>query len=853
MNSPNLQKLITTFLILAALTSSFVFLLSNTKLNIPTGPVDGQPQQVTVGGQNAFVESPSAVPSYDSPLLARSNIDSNIYGAITNNFTDQLAQKLMAANPNGPDLSKANPLTLPKNLGDLGGVANLVAPSFMPDLQTNKIRVADKYSYEDVMNYLSASQSAIQDILAPGLGQVGSQSLSLQSLGDLSAVFDQAENKIYQASVPAPLSSFNRSLLGFIDVQHSFFDQTDPAKTLIALQNPGSVIRPYQQAVQLEAQKLKTNLPKILSDAGGNKNSVADAMNSLFGIQKAYAFVDIIGGPSNIINLIVNGLISIIQNFVSQLTSADFWRKLFTEYLKDQLVHKLVQQVILWVRGGGKPQYVTNWQGFLGDSFKTGVSGVITKYAPGLCGNFRPLIKVALSPVAVDYNALINPYRCTLDRVVGNLTDFQNSFNDGGWIGYTSLLQPQNNFYGSLLQLSDASTVAGTKAQTASQNSANSASGFLSTKDCVHRITVNPENYGGGVSSESDARAMFTNNFISCSDAKCSFVTICDPDDQQAWRETTPGKTVADTLNQNLGTGPLQRIVNAQDFTALITALVNSALTKLVGLGQEGLTGLTADKLAQSGSLTDTCNGLNPQNLNPPPAAYTNCINQNKSINGTVNSSSGSQKDAVLTKIKSVLKTDGQLLDESNKILTLVDTTLGALNTVSSTCADTLNQSSSTIDAQNTLSFISQSEDQLLNTSSTYNGIITDLTVPGSPDKTLANLSNILSLLQNDDIASAASLLNITLSTTGDSSAIKEQFYSDLGAAVDNPGSTFGNLFGTVQSSGDKLATAKQDELAISQPDSCGILEEANGLFMLKDTCSLRVSKAYCRANGGPT
>lgn len=844
MNSPNTQKTISVFLVLAALTSSFVFLLSNTKVAVPANPAGQGAQQITVDGKSVFVEKYTTLPGYTSPLFARSDIGVPSSGIVSDTFTDQLIQKVLAANPNGPDLTSKNPLILPKNYGDMGGISNIVAMSFGPQLQDKKIKVSQKYTAEDIFNYLSASQSALDNILAPSLSDLSNQTISLQSLGDISSMYDRTENKIYETPVPAPLARFNRALLGFIDVQRTFFNQADPAKTLIALQNPKLVLDPYQKAVGIEANSLKESLPKLISSLGESDRAIG-MLNAVLGIQTAYAFSDFIGGVSNIINAILKALSNVYQYLSNALQNLGYFGKILTEVLKNLLVKKLSAQTVSWVGGGGEPKYVQNWQSFLGNSFNTAAGGIISKYAPQLCSNFGPLVQVVLtppSPQGAGYSPGSNPYSCTPDMVAANLAGFARNFESGGWLAYGALQQPQNNYYGTLLQLSEASAEAGSRAQEASKNSASAASGFLSTKDCKDTSTVNPDDYGGGVSSESDARALFADAFISCSDAKCSSVIICNPENPNALQETTPGKLVSDTLSKNLGGSPLERIVNANDLTGLLSALINSALSKLVELGTKGLTNLTADKLAaDNGSLADTCKGLTGD-------ALTKCQAENKDANTAA--MGASTKGVVVPKIQSVLKFKSQILNEANKIVAVIDQALGSLDTASSTCAVALDAASSTLDGSNTLSFIDQSMGELKDKRDFYNGIIKDLTVPGTQDKTIAHLNAIVSSLQSDDIKSVAKELNITLSSSADERQKTEQFYNDLSLAIDNPGSVFGNLFGTLDSSAGDVGDAKTYEVSLSVPQGCGILERATRLTSLEvdsnPACSIAVVENSC-------
>ncbi|MDO8504291.1 MAG: hypothetical protein Q7S36_00360, partial [Candidatus Liptonbacteria bacterium] len=100
MNSPSIKKLITSFLILATLTSSAVFLLSNkfTGLGIA---VNGVPTKISLAGRDVFVESIPSLADYISPFASRSELVGGSGTNITDSFASELSLKLLAANPNG--------------------------------------------------------------------------------------------------------------------------------------------------------------------------------------------------------------------------------------------------------------------------------------------------------------------------------------------------------------------------------------------------------------------------------------------------------------------------------------------------------------------------------------------------------------------------------------------------------------------------------------------------------------------------------------------------------------------------------------------------------------------------------
>lgn len=871
MNSPNIQKLITSFLILAALTSSSIFWFSNQTPNTARLPSGSGPQKITLNGKSAFVEKIANLSNYDSPILARSDISSPYpTGNITDNFTDQLAEKLISANPNGPDMNKKNPLVLPTDFASITTSAGLIPANFSPQIENGKIRIAKNYTPEDILNYLTATQKTVQNVLAPVVQQLSARSMSMQSLSEITAIYDQTESAIYQTSVPAPLQNFNHSLLGLINIQRTFFDQTDPAKTLIALQNPALVIAPYKKALDNEAKKLQNNLPIILGEAPGkDKDKFASAINFFLGVQTVYAF-DFLGGVSGIISALLDVLGMVLQQVISQLTNVEFWRKLATELLKDTLVKKLVSKVVTWVQGGGNSQYVSNWQKLLGDAAGRAAGAVVQEVVPQLCESFQPLAKLVLTPPAVGATAgpVGNPYACTLDTVLGNLeayAAYAENFQNGGWEAYGALLKPQNNYVTAYMDISDQQLFASGKAEEAAQNETTAGSGYKSQKQCNDVQTyrrVNGDRELDSMYSTADLKTAFGDAYVDsdCSDAvsgtqTCASVDVCNLGKPEGQSVTTPGSTVDSTLNQNMGAGPIQRIVNAVDFTGLISALVSSALTKLIDEGQKGLVNLTADKLASDGNLADTCNGLTG-------AALQKCNDDNAAIGATTSSSAGSTKDGVLIKVKKIKDLGGKLLDEAQKIDSLITQSLSALDTASTTCWNTLFAASSTLDAANGLKFISQNTNQLENASGTYKQIINTLGgfQPPAPapyaTSTLTMLDNVIQLIENDRITDLSAEFNIPLVTSGDDQFKREDFYGKFSGSIDSPSSVFGRKYGTLNSISDQTSDAKQFEIALSLPRACGILEKAQRMSIQiqvgedTGTCSIALVEKSC--GGGP-
>jgi len=101
------------------------------------------------------------------------------------------------------------------------------------------------------------------------------------------------------------------------------------------------------------------------------------------------------------------------------------------ENLRKRLLDMMVDQIIQWIQGGGKPQFVTDWQGFLGDAANIAAGDFLQEIGAGfLCDPFNLQVQIALYPVP----KFTDQITCTLDQVVDNIENFYDDFRNGGWI-----------------------------------------------------------------------------------------------------------------------------------------------------------------------------------------------------------------------------------------------------------------------------------------------------------------------------------------------------------------------------------------------------------------------------------
>lgn len=220
------------------------------------------------------------------------------------------------------------------------------------------------------------------------------------------------------------------------------------------------------------------------------------------------------------------------------------WAETFVlSSLKKQLLDYLVDQIIASVQGGGEPQFVTDWQGFLADAGNRAAGEFAQEVGLGfLCSPFNFQIQAALLPVPEFAQAA----SCTLDDIVGNIEAFYEDFRNGGWIAYGTSWRVENNFFGALAMASKELGIKQESAAFAAFSEAFSGGGFLSSKKC-----------------QKDANG---------NDIPDTCVI------------TTPGSTVSNLVSKAVGSD-FDFIVNAEQLGDYASAITNALINRLITEG----------------------------------------------------------------------------------------------------------------------------------------------------------------------------------------------------------------------------------------------------------------------------
>jgi|GEM_PF-4017079 len=242
--------------------------------------------------------------------------------------------------------------------------------------------------------------------------------------------------------------------------------------------------------------------------------------------------------------------------------------------LKKRLLDMLVDQIIQWIQGGGKPQFVTNFGAFFKSAANAAVGDFLTKIgAAELCSPFAFKLQASLFATAgfgqFPVPKFSEQVKCTLEQVLGNvrngahtIQDFFSDFRKGEWAGFNAALEPQNNYIGSLLigvkGLEQVSSLQSGLAYVESL----AGGGFLAAKVCEKDQDGN--------------------------------------DIPETCQVTTPGKIAGDLTAKAVGSD-IDYIVNTDQLTDYVAAIWDAITNRLIREGQQGLLGIIGQNAPPGG------------------------------------------------------------------------------------------------------------------------------------------------------------------------------------------------------------------------------------------------------------
>lgn len=329
----------------------------------------------------------------------------------------------------------------------------------------------------------------------------------------------------------------------------------------------GQILIPYQIA---QATLPVANIPGIVWDAIKLAyDKVVDAWQKVqSGLQTGFQSV--------------LSSLGISEEIQGEIDKALKWA--FTMF-KKKLLDMMADQIINWINGGGKPTFVTDWQAFLRKAVDDVGGNFVSEYlgAGFLCKNISPQIQLMLAkPQTFDTAAV-----CTLSQIGTNIQNFYNNFTAGGWKGWLTISETQNNIYGMYFYALDQKWSAEQLAAKTGSEAAMSAAGFLGDQVCLRYYRINssgkPQEAQYGTKDapkKGEAPAPFT-------DTNCT-----------NWFTRTPGKVAADSLSKITGK-EWDWLLQSKEYSEYIVAIADAVINRTI---KEGVLLITPAQADTSGS-----------------------------------------------------------------------------------------------------------------------------------------------------------------------------------------------------------------------------------------------------------
>lgn len=301
-------------------------------------------------------------------------------------------------------------------------------------------------------------------------------------------------------------------------------------------------------------------------------------LKELNNIIKRYPYGAIFIGVAAVVAVVCTSAFGTKIGICEALQKAGDWawdtmKSFFNTWLKKKLLDYLVDNIIRWIQGEeGQPLFVTDWRGYFGKVIDDAVGSYIeTTKLSFLCEPFSALVRISLPKAGPP-----PPPTCTLDQIVANIENFYNDFRSGGWLAFEEMLYPWNNPYGAYLMALDGLEYEASLAAMLQEKESQQSQGFLTLKRCVEcRAIAISGVVGGKINSE----VKLGKTAAECQQMKSNVSLI----DYKCLREeiTTPGGIVAGEISKALGSH-LDFIVNADDLTVYLTAIVDAAINRLI-------------------------------------------------------------------------------------------------------------------------------------------------------------------------------------------------------------------------------------------------------------------------------
>ena len=603
----NIKKLIASFLVFSAIAGTFSLVLRDIRY--------GQNEDNDLGLNKGGLANAFSGDSFGDNLgVVEGGQESDLQ---SKNLTERLArsvfEKVISSNPNGFEINEQGEVVgNPASSQDIEVVLSQIEASDLNprEISDDELEITNENSAKNIDKYFRDLARVLLSVLSSDdYVQSLAQAPNLEKLKKMEKLLDKADRDLRAAVVPSDALDVHKNILSYIRNRKDLFSnisvyEKDPARTILALRKQEAFLKSNLRDFRINVNQLislhpdlKIEAPKKISFLEGVKNEFL----GLFSVKEAHA-IPVIDAIANALEGTELGtLITTLTTTISTLETSigsyvqdilEWAQTIATEQLKNYLTKLFVQQVLGWTNNDGNQRFVYNWESFMTDIEEEVTSDALDEVVPSLCGPFREYVLQSQGYLGLSGRSLLGGRsRCPLKDGGANLGNFYKDFSSGGWESYLDSLGPSGNQIGSVLSTDGYVKSRITKATEAKVNELVSNKGYLSQNICAD----------GKEPGRGD---------------------VCADGSQP--RATTPGGLVGDTLAKAFG-APLDRIVNANDLTDLLAALVNSAISGVLsdsGSKVRGVTGLAVTGLLDRvGSSTSdvVCGGLTG-------GALSNCL-----------------------------------------------------------------------------------------------------------------------------------------------------------------------------------------------------------------------------------
>lgn len=351
--------------------------------------------------------------------------------------------------------------------------------------------------------------------------------------------------------------------------------------------------------------------------------------------QKAEAVFGVGDIVTDIVTNIYTGLVAAanfaVKAYEFALPALEYMADLLAKQLIHQVILKIQNDLVSWIQNdfNGQPRFIENPGSVLSNAATEAARQVVLETSgKDICSTvYSANFKAKLSGFVPGYTKVIDN-TCTFDTLKKNLNtnveSFKKDFSKGGMQLYASLLEPQNNFYGMEISLTADIQDKQVAATEAAKNDITVNAGYKSQEEClawtVYMSTKKAGTMLGETKKNADGKdetflvvdssvsdyykesmdgivkafnssATHRKNILGLGkDASSEIMSGVEVTCNKS-RVLTPGKTIGDMATKALGLKQ-DSIVNANDVSGLISAVIDALTTKVIETGLRKVSGI---------------------------------------------------------------------------------------------------------------------------------------------------------------------------------------------------------------------------------------------------------------------